>query len=67
MRPACVLLGANRFLDCEAPLALGDRPVLAFAVEQGALLVTLELTPRLPRCLSMCRAIARPKVRSWCR
>jgi len=34
---------ATGFLDCETPLALGDRPVLAFAVEQGALLVTLEL------------------------
>jgi hypothetical protein len=43
MTPACVLLGGNQFLDCEAPLALGDRPMLSFALEGGALLVTLEL------------------------
>lgn len=38
-----VVLGSNSFEGCEVILALGALPLLSFRVEEGALLVTLDV------------------------
>lgn len=38
-----VVLGTNSFEDCESVLALGELPLLFFRVEEGVLLVTLDV------------------------
>jgi len=38
-----VRLGSNEFLDCEILIALGDRSLLAFDIEAGKLLASLDV------------------------
>jgi hypothetical protein len=43
MKVTRVRMGSNEFIECEAPLALGDKAMLAFSVEGGALRVLLDV------------------------